>query len=230
MKTFPVLRSLAVLALLPTSGHAALTLGPLSDFQDGTLQGWSGNAAPTIVTSGGPAGAGDAFLQIGGGNRFAIFNADPNYSGALSSTVTAIDVDLMRPSNDPGSLEMRLVLFGPSTNDRWTSLNAQMVPNDGLWRTYTFSVLEPDLTRVLGSGTYAALAANVDRTMLRHDPDPASATGIFAPGTLGIDNVAAVPEPSAPGLILAAAAALAARRRRRRTTDRDPVCHPASRS
>ncbi len=213
----PIAAAALLVASAPLSG-AAIVVGLLNDFQDGTLQGWTGNANPTNVGTGGPMGAADRFLQIGGGNRFAIFNQAMGFAGEIDATVGAFQVDLMRPSTDASSLEMRLVLFGPSTNDRWTSLNAQVVPNDDAWRTYTFSLLEADLTRVQGTGTYAALAANVDRIMFRHDPAPASATGISVPGTLGIDNVAAVtvPEPGVLGAVLAAGALLARRRRRLR--------------
>ncbi len=192
----------AGLIALPQSADSAIVAGLLNDFEDGSTQNWSGNSAPTNFATGGPAGASDNFLRIGGGNRFAIFNSTSTHSGAIDPGVTAIQVDLMRPASDPTDLEMRLVLFGPQTFDRWTSANAETILADGVWRTYTFSLLEADLIRVLGADTYANLSADVDRIMFRHDPSPASATGISAPGTLGIDNVRAIPEPGATVLLL----------------------------
>jgi hypothetical protein len=202
----------------PSLAPAAISLGPLSDFQDGTLQGWTGNSAPTLIAGGGPAGGLDNFLRIGGpnGNRFAIFNLNPGYTGAVDPGVTAFQADLMRPAGALDTLEMRLVLFAPATGIRWTSADAQTVPGDGIWRAYTFSLLESDLTQVQGSDSYANLIANVGRIMFRHDPPPAEADGIEADGFLGIDNVAAVPEPAAPLLLTASIALIAFPRRKSR--------------
>jgi hypothetical protein len=116
----------------------------------------------------------------------------------------AVKVDLMAPTTS-APLPVRLVFFGPdSTSNRWTSTVAQTVPNDGVWRNYTFSVGEDDLTRVLGSSQYSDLYAEVIRTMLRFDPDSPSSSGPLVPspgGTLNIDNIALVAAdvPPTPG-------------------------------
>jgi hypothetical protein len=222
MKRCPLtITLLLALLILPFSASAAISIGLLSDFEDGTLQGWSGLSSPLNIPGGGPVGTTDNFLQIGGefAVRFATYNASPEYSGPVDPLVTAFQVDLMRPATDPDALEIRLVLFGGSllTNDRWTSSDPSTIPNDGIWRPYTFSLLESDLTQVQGTESYTSMITTVNRIMWRHDPDPASPTGIQAPGTLGIDNVAAVPEPG-PSLFLLIAATittLAPRRRRR---------------
>lgn len=187
----PYMLIIALLAAqVCTVAIADITQGVKSDFEDGTTQGWQGNSAPTNIATGGPDGAGDNFLQIGGGNRFATYNATVPYTGLVDSDVIALEVDLMRPASDVETLPMRIVLFGPGPNVRWTSAVPQVVPNDGVWRRYIFSVLEGDLIRVLGSGSYNDLISDVDRTMLRYDPDPPSSGGQSVGGTLGIDNVA----------------------------------------
>lgn len=188
-----------MLALFFLKASAAITPGLLSDFEDGTTQSWSGNSNPTNIANGGPLGAGDNFLQIGGGNRFATFNLTGSYSGIVDSSVTGFQVDMMRPFGE-GAIEMRLVMFGPGAGnaaDRWTSSTAFTVPDDGNWATYTFSLAEADLSQVLGSDTYANMLLDVDRVMFRYDPGTPSATGVSNTGTLGIDNVTAVPEPAA---------------------------------
>ena len=208
----PIL-TIVIAASAPASG--AITAGLLSDFQDGTTQGWSGGAAPSNISTGGPAGTGDRFLQIGGGNRFATFNSGLEYSGALDLSVTSIQVGLMRLATDIGSLDMRLVLFGPGTDNAWTSTLSQAVPNDGVWRSYTFSTSEADLTQVRSDGgSYGNLVASVDRVMLRYDPGTPTDSGESASGTLGIDNVTAVPEPSLVAMLAVPALVFGARRRR----------------
>ena len=80
----PIL-TIVIAASAPASG--AITAGLLSDFQDGTTQGWSGGAAPSNISTGGPAGTGDRFLQIGGGNWAR--GADGSQIGLINWTDTA---------------------------------------------------------------------------------------------------------------------------------------------
>ena len=186
----------------PTAS-AALVPGPISDFEDGTLQGWAPPRRNTVNVAGGPAGS-TRFLEVFPAPNLAVFN--DGISGVIAPSVFAIDVDMWRPAGE-SDLEMRLVLFGPGTNNRWTSTNAQLLPGDGVWYELTFSIREPDLTRVSGAGTYADLVADLDRIMFRWDPGAPSADGTSgATGSFGIDNVAAVPEPSALLLLLSALA------------------------
>lgn len=96
-------------------------------------------------------------------------------------------------------LEMRLVLFGPTTTDnRWTSTNAAIVPNDGIWRNYVFPVAEADLTFVpltASTDTYGDMISSVLRVMLRHDEGEPSKKGTAIEATLGIDNVELIELP-----------------------------------
>lgn len=69
-----------------TFSFAQVTAGQVDDFEDGTVQGWMEGAIspnpPTNIATGGPAGAGDNFLQnisvipVSGtvGRRMAMFN------------------------------------------------------------------------------------------------------------------------------------------------------------
>jgi hypothetical protein len=113
-----------------------------------------------------------------------------------------LSADLMTPA-DSQSLSLRLVLFGAgSTNNRWTSREAVIVPNDGVWRNYVFPITAPDLTSVRGASTYDAMMQDVVRLMLRHDTGTPSAGGSSVTGVLGFDNVQLVglPEPSCVAL------------------------------
>lgn len=181
---------MVVLVSFVNSAIADVNVGLLSDFETGTAEGWEGGTTHTVFTDGGPMGISDAYLSItGGAPNFATFNAQ--LSGELNSTVTAIQVDLQRPS-DESDLEMRLVLFGPSNFDRWTSTTSSTVPGNGEWVTYKFSVLEADLTQVQGSSSYSDLTSSLNRIMLRYDPDTPSPGGEAVSGSLGIDNVIAI--------------------------------------
>ncbi|MCA9103623.1 MAG: hypothetical protein KDA63_20865 [Planctomycetales bacterium] len=172
------------------------------DFQSGTLEGWAGGAAPTLVADGGPDGSGDAFLRIisdgtlGPGSHLATFNEEPAWTGDVGALgAVAVSLDMMSPLASP-DLEMRLVLFAPTNpinpsnlNRRWTSTVAASVPGDGVWRRYVFSLAEADLTHVQGSDSYADSIADVVRVMFRHDSGPPSSSGVSIAATVGIDNV-----------------------------------------
>jgi hypothetical protein len=177
--------------------NADVILGQGSDFEDGSLQNWTPLLENTSNVPGGP-GASTRFLQIlpaSANTRIAAFN-NVDYVGSISTDVLAFSIDMRRPLNEP-ALEMRLVLMGPSDRDRWTSTVFQTVPGDGLWKTYLFSIKEEDLTRVFGTGTYSQLIASLDRLMIRWDDDTPSSRGTSGgTGSLGIDNVLAISEPT----------------------------------
>jgi hypothetical protein len=105
----------------------------------------------------------------------------------------------MRPATDVGNASIRLVLFGPNPNseNRWTSTVAVNVPNDGAWRSFLFSVREADLTLVTPGGPFSTTMNALNRIMFRHDADTPSPGGDSLSGTVGFDNIEAVPEPGA---------------------------------
>ena len=177
--------------------NADVVLGQGSDFEDGNLQNWTPPLENTSNVPGGP-GSSTRFLNIvpaSANNRIAAFN-NVDYTGRIENDVLAFSIDMRRPLNEP-DLEMRLVLMGPSDRDRWTSTISQTVAGNGLWTTYLFSIKEADLTRVFGTGTYSQLVAALDRLMIRWDDDTPSSRGTSGgTGSLGIDNVLAISEPT----------------------------------
>ena len=209
--------ALIAASALAQPARGAITLGTVSDFEDGTTQGWGGGAAPTNIADGGPGGLGDNFLQVGNGGNWATHNTGPDFSGVIGAGVTSIEVDMMRPPDGVPQVHqvvhMRLVLLGPGTGDRWTSSASTIIPEDGVWRTYRFSTLESDLIQVQGASSYAAMAGNVDRVMFRHDPT-GSAQGTPLRGLVGLDNIRVIPEPASGLLGLIAGALMLGRRRR----------------
>lgn len=197
--------AIAVVLLVPVTVPAA-TLFQRDDFASGTTEGWAGGAAPTVESDGGPGGPGDAFLRIGNGGSLATYNRGAAWSGSFSAAgITAVTADLMAPADNPVPLEIRLVVLGPGTDTRWTSLTARPVPSDGTWRSYSFSLAEADLVRIAGTATLAESLAAVDRIQFRHDPDPPMPGGESVPGFLGLDNITSIPEPAPAALVIAGA-------------------------
>ncbi len=199
---YPLERHFQILALLLVApsllfqaGAAGAATLHRDDFTPAGTSGWSGGGAggQTVqrVATGGPAGADDAYLQYQSpGANLAIHNALPIWTGdydAISAARISVDA---RNSTGSGPVALRLVLFGPtSTGNRWTSAQPTIIPADDVWRSYTFSLAQPDLTLVLGSATYDDLLSGVVQVMLRHDPGDPSSGGEAVIATLGLDNI-----------------------------------------
>lgn len=204
--------------MMTAAANAQISFGQIDDFQDGTTQGWGGGPGSSNVATGGPAGAGDAYLQVigtggfGQGSRVATFN-DTQWPGDyVAAGVDAIQVDMA--NFGASNLEMRAVLFFTASGD-WTSTNTTVIPADGIWRSYTFGLGAGDLTQVGGVGSHAAALASVGRLMFRHQPGAPAGIGGGVPiaGTLGIDNITAIPEPSSVALLAIGGLALLRRKK-----------------
>jgi len=210
LSRFAIRRVTLPLALVCLGGGGACAAElHTNDFQAG-LAGWnSGGSTVSLEPSGGPAGADDAFMQVAStGSRLATRNSSAAWTGDFVAIgATQITADLMAPASS-APLNIRLVLFGPGpflqVAPRWTSTEAVMVPADGQWRHYTFSLAEEDLTQVVaGSGNqdYNELISGISQVMLRHNTGGPMAGGTNVVGTLAVDNVtlAAADPPLLPG-------------------------------
>jgi len=142
------------------------------------------------------------------------------WSGDYASAgVTALRFDLNNQGPDPVAL--RISLFGPAAS-AFTTIHEAVLPAASGWVAVTFALDEDSLVRTSGTFTLAQTLASVAKLLIRHDPDPLSPPGEhnFVSATLGIDNVAAVPEPAAGPLFAVGLAALAHALRRRRIARR----------
>lgn len=179
---------LALFGIIAFAGQTAaqVQLDRVDDFQDGTTLAWSGGSFPTNVANGGPAGAGDRYLQISASNwklaTFNIFRWGGNYNTA---GVQRIEADLR--NTGPNPLVVRLVLFG-TDGSRWSSNAAlSLAPGTG-WTHLVVQLQAANFTQTVGIGTFANTLGAMDRVMFRHEP-VISSGGTIVTGTLGIDNV-----------------------------------------
>jgi hypothetical protein len=198
-------RHLALIAVtwLSSVPAAAIMLGEFDDFQSGTSEMWTGGIALSNQPNGGPDGVGDRYLRLdSGGGNLGIFNETQwagNYAGA---GVTRVTFDLNNFGPSPVSLRVMIATPGcsapPLTCTAWTSTNATVLPITNGWVKVEFSLAELDLTRVLGSASYASSIVNVQKLLLRHDDGGPSPPGsqMLVDADLGMDNVVALPEPS----------------------------------
>lgn len=220
VRRFHVGAVVAALALLsPAAAHAQIAFGQIDDFEDGTVQDWQGSIGNfSNQPNGGPAGAGDNYLEVignggfGSGSRVASFNEDQWSGNYAAAGVTAVRLDMA--NFGATDLEMRILLPLAAGGD-WTTTVAEVVPADGIWRSYTFSLTEAAMTQVGGAGTFAQAISGVNRLLIRHETGAPSGIGGGTPivGTLGLDNITAIPEPSTIALMSLAGLALLRHRR-----------------
>ena len=218
-------------ALVISTSALAITPGQIDTFGDGTTLGWfvPGPSAipPVNILTGGPAGAGDPYLQLtatggaGPGSRLSVLN-DEQWTGnypAAGIALIRMDVNNFGPAD----LHLRLLLEdlpdepGPPLNLA-LSADAVFIPAGSGWRTIEFPIAAADLLPG-GIGTVAGALADVNTLRIFHNPDPAfpgPAIGIpTVNAILGVDNITAVPEPAAALLLTGTLLATFARPRRR---------------
>lgn len=220
MKTLRVCAGVLAALALPLTAQA-VTLGQLDDFQAG-VAGWTEGAAspnqPFQLLDGGPGGVGDHALRnessgvAGSGGKMVMFNNGQWTGDYMAAGVTAIE-GWMRvdPSSAASSLLMRVAIQG-DLNQQYASTTAIEIPNDGVWYAVSFGLSAGDLTQVAGTDTLNTVLSNVSELRILHSTAPAWRGGNI-PATLDVDNLTAVPEPSALGLMVLAGG-LALRRRR----------------
>ncbi|TJY34127.1 glycan-binding surface protein [Pontimicrobium aquaticum] len=147
----------------------------LDDFEDGTVQGWkhkfSNAYEPTNISTDGPAGAGDNYLQMSnsgvedfnGGSRHIMYNTDSRWLiDYTSAGIVAIRMDVRNAGvND---LHLRVAFWGG--NNTWIgSTNAVVVPTGGGWQTIEIPITVSDFTKVSGSDVIANVLADVNSEM-----------------------------------------------------------------
>lgn len=201
---------MAICLLLPPAVAADVVLGQVSDFEDGTTQGWIVNLlgmgvhpAPPANVLGGPAGAADNYLRLtsfgggGAGSRLAALNLSPQWAGNyIAAGVNVIRMDLINLGTT--DLYLRLLFedptMGPPTNIAF-STNPIFLPAGSGWTPATFLVGPGFLTA--GLGTVNAALSNTTAIRLYHSPT-ATFPGPASAAVLGVDNITAtaVPEPA----------------------------------
>lgn len=188
----------SVLAL-PAVAHAIVS-GQADDFQDGSPAGWTEGEIlpspnpPTVVFGGGPAGAGDNYLEnvsaggIGAGSRMVMFNNTQWAGDYLSAGVTRIEVDMANFGATP--LSMRIAIEG-GPGERYGSTAAVPLPADGLWHAVTFNLTAADLSLLGGLASLNDVLANVTELRILSAAAGPAWMGDAIAATLGADNITA---------------------------------------
>ena len=212
----PTLLAAACLGAAPA---AAVTLGNLDDFQDGTTQGWRSGAQnpnpPIHALDVGPAGLGDDSLQItsaggfGPGSRFTAFN-DTQWTGDYTAAgVELIVLDV----NNVGSTALHLRVALDGAGGRFVTTDSVPVPAGGGWNLVWLWIGPGDLTSAGGLDVNATLGAVSQLRLISAAGPTFGGDAIVAQGL--VDNVVAAPEPGAAALLSSGLALLLLLSRRR---------------
>lgn len=198
----------AVLFGLVALPAGAVTLGQVDTFQDLAAAAWVSGPAnpvqPAVVASGGPAGAGDAYLLIGAsggqgpGSRLVGINAAQWTGDYRAAGVSAITMDVA--NFGPSALHLRLHFYGGAGSAAVTEGVA--LPAGSGWTRVRFE-LDP-----AGPGPF------LDLRLFHGSADSAVYPGPGVVAQLGVDNVRAVPEPASGAAMALGLLLLAASRRR----------------
>ena len=203
--------SIVWVQLVPVDQVYGVTPDQHDDFGDLTTQGWShgfGSSNPPVnVNTGGPAGAGDAFLSIaasgtaGSGSRLIAFNRVQWTGDYLSAGVRGIVADVNNFSST--AMNLRVAFKGPGGG--FASNDAVELASNSGWQSIDFSLAETAFSPVSINGAmgtdFTATLGDVAELRLLSSGSP-SWRGDVIDAELGADNLrAVVPEPSMLGLL-----------------------------
>jgi hypothetical protein len=184
----------------------AATLGQVDTFETSS-EGWVIGAGPVqaapvavpTVATGGPGGAGDAYLSIiaiggtGPRSRLSAQNFDQWAGNYLAAGVGAISMDVRNFGETDLALRLLFVDLGAQgpVNTAGSTVAIPVAAGSG-WQRVVFPIHPGALTG--GVGTVTGALTGADELRIFHSP-----TGAFPPpavvANLGVDNIAAIPEP-----------------------------------
>jgi hypothetical protein len=202
---------LASTVLFSTASAFGISIGQVDTFQNGSDNWQSGVGGLALVPSGGPSGAGDQYMLISAGAsplppRLTALN-DAQWLGNFTTAgVTSVAMDLLNPGPTP--LSMRIVIresAGGATTPGYASATPFLLPADGVWHPAIFSLNSASLTGINSPLPLSMDLTNVNDFRLLSSAAP-SGVGDVVTGQFGVDNITAVPEPSALLLLIVGAA------------------------
>ncbi|MBT8263612.1 MAG: T9SS type A sorting domain-containing protein [Bacteroidia bacterium] len=192
---------LAAAVCVAFSANAQISTPQISDFEDGTVQGWTNGAAspnqPTNIPTGGPLGADDNFLEeisaggSGAGSKLVIQNDDSDWTGDyLGAGVGLFSADVKNGGTE--DLFLRVALQGGSDNTRMYTDNSFTLPaSQTTWTSFDLVVdNSANWTIVSGASTVEQVLQDVSQIRILSSQS-GGFNGDAVAGVLHIDNITA---------------------------------------
>ena len=187
---------------------SAIVLGQIDTFEDGTTMSWSNGAPGALlnINTGGPAGAGDNYIQItadgeGQGGRLTTFNLNQWLGNYVAQGVTRIELDLFNPNTFNLSIRLAFKSENDISVPGYLSLPV-IVQAGGGWQHFSISLLPANLIAVGGPSAYNTFfSTGIGDVRIIHEVGTSNLNGDFIVGMVGIDNIRAVPEPTTMALV-----------------------------
>ena len=195
-------RTLLCLSLIFSTliSFSQVSAGQVDTFEDGTVQNWiigaSGASSPVNISTGGPDGVDDNFLEYtsngttGIGSRMAIFNANNQWSGDfISEGIVEIQFDAEVVTND---LHLRLAFQGPGGTRMISTVPVVVTAGSG-WNSVALPLGLTDFTIVQGANTVSQVLSSVFtmRIISVTDENIDNWRGQTIAATLRVDNITA---------------------------------------
>jgi hypothetical protein len=153
---------------------------------------------PFAVSTGGPQGANDGFVQAvstgtsGANSKMIMFNQDQWTGNYVAAGVTQITAELANLGANP--LSMRIAIQD-NVGSEYGSTVASALPADGQWHLISFNLSASGLSLIQGSSSPTQALSNVGMLRILSAANGPSFIGDTVAATLGADDIAAVPEP-----------------------------------
>jgi hypothetical protein len=224
-----LLALLLVLGIASVPPASALTLGQIDTFQDGTTNGWTAGGGPggqvpllppANVATGGPGGAGDAFLRIaatgvaGPGSRLVAINGLQWAGNYVAAGIGAIEFDAINLGTTDLSLRLLFAEVQIGLVNLALSAAPVLLQAGGGWTSVVLPIGLGDLTAL--EGTVLGALTNATELRIVHSSAASNPISPIA-GLLGVDNITTiegppldnVPEPDTLAILGGAIAAFA---------------------
>jgi hypothetical protein len=204
-----------------SAGRAqTISLGQKDDFQSLMTMGWTmglnSPQLPFVVSTGGPQGANDAFVEAvstgtsGANSKMIMFNAQQWTGNYISAGVTSITTEMANLGPNP--LYMR-VAIQDSFGSEYGSTTAFPLPADGHWYPVTFDMTASGMSFIQGGSSLTTALSNVGVLRILSAKNGPQFIGDTVQATLGADDISAVPEPPITPVVVVLTLCLARRRK-----------------
>jgi hypothetical protein len=181
----------------------AITAGQVDNFTGTTTDNWTDGhltgANVANITTGGPAGANDHYLQVssgtfGGDTRLITFNQTQWIGNYVTAKVVGVKMDLKNFGT--AALPIRIAIregTAGQTVPGYASTTAFSLPADSQWHKSAFFAMNASsLTPINSPGALATDLANVKDFRLLSSAVP-STLGDAINARIGVDNITAIP-------------------------------------